>query len=255
MKIILFTKPKEASLKCLQYLISCNDEIEAVVIYRKNDYLDSPFYDYCLSRHIKMMDDNEIYEYIDTHRISFDILYCYTYPRLIRQELIKQAKKAAVNFHPAPLPDYKGPFCFNFAILNEEKAYGVSAHFLGKEFDKGDIIKVDRFEYDCTKGSLTGLVRLSEHHILTLFQEIHSLILNGSPLRAYEQTGGSYYSRKDFENAKKIEKTDSKELINKKIRAFWYPPYEGAYIEIDNRHFTLVNAEILNEINNAQKYR
>lgn len=41
----------------------------------------------------------------------------------------------------------------------------------------------------------------------------------------------------------------TKDEINKKIQAFWYPPYEGAYIELDGERYTLVNQTILNSIN------
>ena len=42
---------------------------------------------------------------------------------------------------------------------------------------------------------------------------------------------------------KKIKKNDD---IDTKVRAFWYPPYDGAYIIKNNVRYTLVNKKILN---------
>lgn len=63
-------------------------------------------------------------------------------------------------------------------------------------------------------------------------------------LPSYPQPlGGKYYSKEDFETAKKILSTDSSDEVIKKIHAFWCPPYEGAYIEIDGVHFQLLSPE------------
>jgi hypothetical protein len=35
--------------------------------------------------------------------------------------------------------------------------------------------------------------------------------------------------------------------VDRKVRAFWFPPYDGAYVEHDGEKFTLVNRPILDE--------
>ncbi len=46
----------------------------------------------------------------------------------------------AVNFHPSPLPRYRGPYPLVQAILDEQTEWGVTCHKLAEEFDKGDIL-------------------------------------------------------------------------------------------------------------------
>ena len=61
----------------------------------------------------------------------------------------------AVNFHPSPLPRYRGPFPQVHAILNQEKAWGVSCHRLSAEFDRGEILAQRHFElteHECLEG-------------------------------------------------------------------------------------------------------
>ena len=57
-----------------------------------------------------------------------------------------------------------------------------------------------------------------------------------------------FYKRKDLNRARKIYETDSPEEIERKIKAFWFPPYEGAYIEKDGEHFSVITNEMLMEI-------
>ena len=61
-----------------------------------------------------------------------------------------------------------------------------------------------------------------------------------------------------MEDTKKIDINDKIENIDKKIRAFWFPPYTGAYIEIKGKKYTLLNEEMLKkikelEVKNEQK--
>ena len=57
--------------------------------------------------------------------------------------------------------------------------------------------------------------------------------------------GGRYLSRKEMEEMKRINPGDD---VDTKIRAFWFPPYDGAYVELDGKRYTLVNRKILEEL-------
>ena len=46
----------------------------------------------------------------------------------------------AINFHPSPLPEGRGPYPAVRAILEQRKVWGVSCHQLDAEFDSGVIL-------------------------------------------------------------------------------------------------------------------
>ena len=54
---------------------------------------------------------------------------------------------------------------------------------------------------------------------------------------------GCYYKKNDVLKLMKIDVENDD--LDAKIQAFWFPPYEGAYIEINGKHYTLVNDVIL----------
>ena len=52
----------------------------------------------------------------------------------------------ALNIHPSPLPDGRGPYPLFRAILDSYESWGVTAHVLAEEgFDTGDILAQDIF--------------------------------------------------------------------------------------------------------------
>lgn len=51
----------------------------------------------------------------------------------------------AVNFHPSPLPEGRGPYPAVRAILEGRRSWGVSCHKLEQAFDSGDILAQDLF--------------------------------------------------------------------------------------------------------------
>ena len=49
----------------------------------------------------------------------------------------------AVNFHPSPLPEGRGPYPLFRAILEGRAAWGVACHKLERAFDSGDILAAE----------------------------------------------------------------------------------------------------------------
>jgi methionyl-tRNA formyltransferase len=56
--------------------------------------------------------------------------------------------KYAVNFHPSPLPEGRGPYPLVRAILEERSSWAVTCHKINEKFDQGDILDVETFPID-----------------------------------------------------------------------------------------------------------
>lgn len=133
----------------------------------------------------------------------------------------KKLPAGAVNFHPAPLPDYRGFAPYTFGILNGEKEWGVSAHFTDEGYDTGPIIRVRRFPMP-ERVSAVQLRTLSHYRLLELFTFVVGAILRGEDLPAEPQGEGTYYSREDFER----ERHTGPDTEYRR-RAFYCPPHDG----------------------------
>ncbi len=54
--------------------------------------------------------------------------------------------KYAVNFHPSPLPEARGPYPQVRAILEDRSNWAVTCHQLNEKFDQGDILDAENFQ-------------------------------------------------------------------------------------------------------------
>jgi len=181
---------------------------------------------------------------------NVEIVISYLYPKKIDAKLIELPKKGCINFHPAPLPEFRGvsPYCFG--ILEDFPNWGVTSHFIDKEFDTGDIIKVKKFDVNLKEETSFSLEQKSQIFLFKLFKEIINMVLEDTNLPRIKQTSGRYFSYEKFEKLRQINEDDSIEVINKKIRAFWHPQFPGAYIKIQNKEYYLMNDKIFEDFSN-----
>ncbi|MEE2822299.1 MAG: formyltransferase family protein [Acidobacteriota bacterium] len=73
-----------------------------------------------------------------------DYIICFRSHFILPDSLLKKARIAAINFHPAP-PEYPGSGCMNFALYDGVDTYGVTAHLMNEKVDNGKILEVRRF--------------------------------------------------------------------------------------------------------------
>jgi len=109
----------------------------------------------------------------------FDLGISYCYPRKISKQILDIPKIAFVNYHPAPLPKYKGPNEYEDAIKNKELHWGVTVHHMNEEYDDGEIIEKLNFNLHEPPTSKDELGALSHYFLFKLFKEtIENIITN-----------------------------------------------------------------------------
>lgn len=102
---------------------------------------------------------------------SFELGVSYCYPRKIIEPLLSTPKKGFINYHPAPLPKYKGPTELDEAIKNKEIHWGVTVHYMDKNYDTGQIIKLKTFDLHEPPTSQQELGAVSHYFLFQLFKE------------------------------------------------------------------------------------
>ncbi|MBE7559778.1 formyl transferase [bacterium] len=247
---MLFLGRKPGAAAALQYLVQERVEVAAVVAPehpRAGDgqpHLDAVARELGLS----VLSPSGLDEILSKNPKSLgpiDLAVSYLYWLRIKPPLLTLPRLGVINLHPAPLPEYRGLGGYNFAILAGDAQFGVSAHFVAETIDTGDVIEVRRFPIDAERETAQSLERKSQRHLLALFRDVIDRLLRDGCLPRAPQGPGRYYTRQEMEDAKRVLPEDPAELVERKIRAFWYPPYEGAYLEREGRRYTLVSEAIL----------
>lgn len=160
--------------------------------------------------------------------------------------MLERASVAAINFHPGP-PEYPGISCTNFAIYNQASVFGITCHHMNPKVDTGRIIAVNRFPI-FRRDSVYSLTQQCYSHILTLFYEIVSGILEDKPLPKSDKTWQRKpYKRKELNELCAIRPHMPAEEVKKRIRSTSFPGMPGAYVEIGGYKFMLESETIVNQ--------
>ncbi len=244
MKMIFMGRKKHAA-ELLEW--SIKQGIEVVAVVTDSHFANSPTAKKALQLQIPVISMEQAEEMI-ADRADIDIVVSYLFWRKIKEPLISGSRLGCINFHPAPLPDWRGTAGYNIAILNKLSKWGATAHYVDSNIDTGAIIKKYQFDFDWRLETAYSLEAKTQEIQKDLYKSVLMDLKFNQKLESYEQTidQGIYVSRNEMENMKKVDIQNDD--IDLKIRAFWFPPYEGAYIEISNKKYTLINDFILKQL-------
>ncbi len=239
---VIFLGTKPAAAIALQMLIDRGWDVKGVVTPAEDPHPWVPG-----PKVSEVAESNGIPLYPDQNALnskddSCDLVISYMFRSLVNRETISRAKVAALNFHPAPLPYFGGWAFYNVAILEDVKEYGPTCHYMDDGFDTGPILKVDTFEIEVMSETAVSLERKTQKRMLRLFKEVIGLVENGIilPVEVQNIDEMRYFNKKEFEALKLIPNSATPATIEKFARAFWYPPYQGAYIKLHSAKVEIV---------------
>jgi len=161
-----------------------------------------------------------------------DLGICFLYSHRIPDDAIA-APHEWVNFHPGPLPEYRGRNIAYHAIMNQADSFGATIHYMDAEFDTGEIIEVARFPIE-PHHTAGDLVRLSHLQLSGLFEKYVVKLLQGR-VSSQPQSQGRYYRKTLIEDT--IELTPQQ---SRKVRALTVHPRFHATTTIGGMKYKIV---------------
>jgi len=164
-----------------------------------------------------------------------DLVISYMFRSKVKTKTLKKGQYP-INFHAGPLPEYGGWAFYSLAILEESEYYGCSCHIMDENFDTGELVKVKRFSICSRNETALSLERKSQKEMLLLFREIIDQYASKKTLSSTPQDSNKmrYLKYAEFKKLKKIPLNSNAEEADRISRAFWYPPYDLAYYELQN---------------------
>ncbi|WP_197046709.1 methionyl-tRNA formyltransferase [Oceanobacillus salinisoli] len=243
---IIFMGRKKYSAELLEWTMSQGIEIVAVVT--DSHFSNSPTAQKASELKIPVISMEEAEEILNESNHNIDLVVSYLFWRKIKEPLISGPKYGCINFHPAILPDWRGTAGYNIAILNKLNEWGATAHYVDSEIDTGNIIRTFKFNFDYRIETAATLEKKTQEIQVELFKSVILDVMSNGRLESIKQENnqGVYISRSEMEEMKKINMEEDD--IDLKIRAFWFPPYNGAYIEVKGEKYTLINEFILKQL-------
>lgn len=177
-------------------------------------------------------------------KLKFDVVFSVLHGGIFKTHHLENSKYGAINLHPAPLPEYRGCNSYAHAIINGEKQYRVTMHYIEPGIDTGPIIDDGRLPITINDTGYS-LYQSAQNVALSVFKKNLPGIINeakkGKKVYAREQDEkkANYYKR-DSLSDKSVDKNWSNKQIYDFTRALDFPPFEPAYLKADNQRVFLV---------------
>lgn len=187
--------------------------------------------------------DTENSHTMDFQNIDYDlgISFLYTY-KIPASEFSKS--KMWLNFHPGPLPEYRGRNLCYHAIMNSADRFGATLHYMDKDFDTGNIIEVITFpiESHYTAGDLS---KISKNALVTLFKKYIPRFLSGEIVKGIMQKSNGNYYKKTFIKEKIILSFENQ----LKVKAITVAPDFYAHTIIGGKKYYIIPEKDINHSN------
>jgi len=177
-------------------------------------------------------------------KLNYDYIFCFRNFCILKKNILKKVKKSAINFHPG-LPEYRGIGCINYAVYENSKFFGSTAHLINEKIDNGKIIDVKKFKINKKE----DISEISNKTYKTMFHQAISIIskIKIDPNFIENQTqknkkikwSNKLRKNKDLDKFYIINKNIKKKDFLNKIRATNTPKFKKPYIKLYGKKFIL----------------
>jgi len=173
-----------------------------------------------------------------------DFIVVVAYGQILSKEILDLPKYGCINVHASLLPKLRGAAPLNWAIINGEKASGVTTMLMDVGLDTGDMLLKSEID-------ITDDMNVGELHDVLMFQGADLLIDTLKGLEKKEinkimqdDSLSNYAPMLNKENTK-IKWNDKAEEIHNKIRGL--SPWPSAYFMLDGKSVKVYKASYIIE--------
>lgn len=90
---------------------------------------------------IELSDNINSQAFINTVKMyEADLFVSMSFNQIFRDEIRNLPKQKTINCHAGKLPFYRGRNILNWALINDEREFGITVHYMDSGIDTGDII-------------------------------------------------------------------------------------------------------------------
>ena len=151
--------------------------------------------------------------------IQPDYIFSISFPFLITTSILSYGKHKFINFHPAQLPEYRGPMPIFHTLRYQETQTAVSVHYIEEKFDTGAIIFSDTVTINSVDTYGDIAVKLSEQTAQSALNMANMLQFSSTIPSAPQNEEDAYYYEKPnkfdtFINWKQMNGSEIIALIN-----------------------------------------
>ncbi|WP_037026884.1 methionyl-tRNA formyltransferase [Psychromonas aquimarina] len=174
-----------------------------------------------------------------------DLLVSMSFNQILRKEIINLANNGFINCHAGALPFYRGRNPLNWALINGEKQFGITVHYVDEGIDTGDIVEqrlyaisleddyatlLNKAAFECANVLHSAIVKIEKNVVVRQPQEdIHPV--------------GTYFGIRTFGD-EIVDFSWGAERVHNFIRAI-RKPGPNARCYIDKQEYAIISSRLI----------
>lgn len=177
----------------------------------------------------------------DLRAFEIDVAVSMSFNQIFRELFLSLPRLGTINCHAGALPRYRGRNVLNWALINGETSFGVTAHFVDTGIDTGDILhqEIVPIKQGDNYGDLLELAyEACPRVLITALQKLRNNIAFPQP---QDELGDGFYCGRRSTGDEWINWSWSAERIVNFVRAI-APPGPGALTALGNQIIAVYSA-------------
>ena len=229
-------------------LIESDSSFELSFICIRNDPGDEHLKKIALENNIPLFQHKNVNseEFIKNLKATkSDLFVSLAFNQIFKSQIIEMPELGVINCHAGKLPEYRGRNILNWALINDEKEFGITVHYIVEGIDTGDIILQKCFQIndsDTYKTLLKVAYKQCGPIVLEALQRIRDNNVTRTKQKDIPIEGFYCVGRKEGDEIIDWNQT-SREIFNF-IRAVT-DPGPNARTKLNGRTFQIVSSELI----------
>lgn len=248
--IVGFAGARWLGVECFKLLSKRSDvEIKAVCFPKRSEHVWWK----------DVVDENEVKKlgfkitpWNEWQNLKFDIAFSVLHGGIFKANHIDNCRFGVINLHPAPLPEYRGCNSYAHAIMNGDKTYRVTMHYIEPGIDTGPIIDYGKLPINADDTGYS-LYNNAQKVAFGVFKKNLPGLINsakgGTRVEATKQNESKarYYKRDSLKNKEADINWGDNKLYNF-VRALDFPPFEPSFTVKDGQKIFLITKKRLQNL-------
>ena len=253
---VVFMGTPDIAATCLKKILEKGHEV--VAVYTQPDrpknrgmkLAFSPVKEVALSHNLPVFQPENFRQEQDVQQLRTlrpDVVAVVAYGRILPQSVLDIPPKGCINIHASLLPAYRGSAPYQWAVLDGRKETGVTAMYLCREMDAGDIIDtaVTAIGENETAGELLDRLAVLGADLL---DKTLCAIENGTVQRTAQDHSKATYAPMLDKTMCPIDFTKTAQQVHDHVRGM--NPWPVATMELKGKRFKVYETNLVNETTN-----
>jgi methionyl-tRNA formyltransferase len=238
----------DVGVRCLSVLLAAGVDVPLVIAHDDEPHEAVAFasvVEMAIARELDVALPDDVNDPALQRRIAVlkpDFIFSFYCRQMIGGEILRAARRGALNMHGSLLPAYRGRAPVNWAVIRGETQTGATLHYMTEKADAGDIVDQQAVPILPDDTAFDVFRKVSVAAEIVLWRSF-PVLMSGSACRLPQAAAqASYFGRRRPQDGRIDWSADARSIHNL-VRGV-APPYPGAYTMVLGRRLRILKTAL-----------